>query len=913
HPALSRESASSIVTITPKTDSWPSKLPSQPSVASTATSSAVPSPLPSRDPSPTRPLSRTNTSRASSANPGTRSRKNSHQDLSPARHAKPNTPALPSSSRILSSATTPALLPAASDPNIAAPVPVKSPTALEHLRESPRWPVSPRLRSPPPILNKPNLGPPRRGEQESPLPPLINLQRATPPQPPLHPDPQSDTEAEESVPSGVRTPARGPPSSSTLETVQEASPLSSPRNREDSMEEKLDDSFISETSQTDVVDPAFSKNLLGKANLATQESGSEAGSIKAERRTGPTSAPSLTTRQSSASVRPGAGKGKAGEVSLQSMTVETETVTSVPQAALAPGAGAPGSNGSLRTKPSTETIRPKKEKKKPARKQPAVAAGTGEPPNSVVIPSLRHHQSDRSVSSAADLCISPAKYYGHLEVSTSPRALSPGFRRSSLVANPMSTLLTKLRPASSKADIFEAKVASAVEEANSSDSEETFVYDSNPPDARERPHRFHSRTPSATSMASQVDRNGMRSIHAVMESTVPTMAVKKSMKFVNSYNSNANESAVGEDDGKGTGRSNTAGSARGTARHHHHFGRWGRNGSGNSHPSLFTDPSPFSASQSVGSNTARQPSGPPSPRFNGRAAIANGKRGIHLSAGYDLDDTTTGADDETTPLIPSGTMRSGRSARGRRGMHNLRSMESQSYRPQPSFLNRFASCLVLTVMLLLVVSGAIGFMFATSQPLMNIKLVGMDHVVVSSEELMLDLTIRAHNPNVVVVVVDSANIEVFAKSPHAGTDSEWYRTHPGEIKTPRKPSMSRRAIGTLDDSADDPPPSDSAPNMKLGTITGFGSPLTFEGSFFHSGPSYSTGEVRLHNPGNGTVGGPERWERIMGDEFQLIVKGYIKYTLPLSQRVRSQIIEGNMKIKPNAANDPSLRPNTTTG
>lgn len=724
-----------------------------------------------------------------------------------------------------------------------APVPVKSPIALEHLRESPRWPVSPRLRSPPPILNKPNLGPPRRGEQESPLPPLINLQRATPPQPPLHPDLQSDTEAEESVPSGVRTPARGPPSSSTLETVQEASPLASPRSHEDSMEEKLDDSFISETSQTDAVDPAFSKNLLGKANLATQESGSETGSIKAERRTGPTSAPSLTTRQSSASVRPGAGKGKAGEVSLQSMTVETETVTSVPQAALAPGAGAPGSNGSLRTKPSTETIRPKKEKKKPARKQPAVAAGT----------------------------------------------------------------------ASSKADIFEAKVASAVEEANSSDSEETFVYDSNPPDARERPHRFHSRTPSATSMASQVDRNGMRSIHAVMESTVPTMAVKKSMKFVNSYNSNANESAVGEDDGKGTGRSNAAGSARGTARHHHHFGRWGRNGGGNSHPSLFTDPSPFSASQTVGSNTARQPSGPPSPRFNGRAAITNGKRGIHLSAGYDLDDTTTGADDETTPLIPSGTMRSARSARGRRGMHNLRSMESQSYRPQPSFLNRFASCLVLTVMLLLVVSGAIGFMFATSQPLMNIKLVGMDHVVVSSEELMLDLTIRAHNPNVVVVVVDSANIEVFAKSPHAGTDSEWYRTHPGEIKPPRKPSMSRGAIGTLDDSADDPPPSDSAPNMKLGTITGFGSPLTFEGSFFHSGPSYSTGEVRLHNPGNGTVGGPERWERIMGDEFQLIVKGYIKYTLPLSQRVRSQIIEGNMKIKPNAANDPSLRPNTTTG
>jgi hypothetical protein len=60
------------------------------------------------------------------------------------------------------------------------------------------------------------------------------------------------------------------------------------------------------------------------------------------------------------------------------MTVETETVTSIPQVALTPGIGAQGSNGSLRTKPSTETIRPKKEKRKAARKQPAVNSGTGE-------------------------------------------------------------------------------------------------------------------------------------------------------------------------------------------------------------------------------------------------------------------------------------------------------------------------------------------------------------------------------------------------------------------------------------------------------------------------------------------------------------------------------------------------------
>jgi hypothetical protein len=490
-----------------------------------------------------------------------------------------------------------------------------------------------------------------------------------------------------------------------------------------------------------------------------------------------------------------------------------------------------------------------------------------------------------------------------------------------MVMYQMSNLLTRHRIASSKADIFEAKVASAVEEANSSDSDETFVYDSNPPDARERPMRFHSRTPSTTSMASQIDRAGMRSIHAVMESNGQPVVPKKSMKFVNSSATNGHsDSGFAEDDGRGTGRSN-AGSGRGTARHHHHFGRWGRNGGSNGHPSLFAEHGPFSGSLAPGNLNSRQSSAPPSPRFANRPVTgANGKRGTHLSVGYDLDDTT-GADDETTPLIGSGTVRSSRSSRSRRGGHSIRALEAQTYhRSAPSVLNRFASCLVLTVMLLLVVSGAIGFMFATSQPLTDIQLVSMDHVVASQQELMLDLTIKAHNPNVVVVVVDSADIEVFAKSPHAMSDSEWWRhTHPGEIgpPPPRRPVNDEGGSDTmqiLEAKPDPSAPDDAAPNMRLGTITGFDSALSFEGSFFHKGISYSSGEVRLKNPGNGTYGGQERWERIMDDEFTLILKGVLKYTLPLSQRVRTATISGKTTVKPNAANDPpGLKPNGTEG
>ncbi|KAL2269186.1 hypothetical protein VTJ83DRAFT_4032 [Remersonia thermophila] len=846
-PASSPNSSASTMTITPTAvEPGPSRLASQASAASFSSSASA-----SREPSPTTPSLRTAALRTSSANKGPRSRQSSRQDPTSTRTGRSTVRAPAPTSKTRSSGKPPALLLSGSDPDAYAGPSVRSPSTMEHLRDSPRWPVSPRLRSPPPMLNRPNIGLPRRPEQQQqPEPPLIHVQRATPPVPPAS-DAPSETDGEDipltMAPKNPPRPGAAP--GPALETVQEASPIGSPRvvGGDESVDERLQDSgILSEASQADSLSLGYPRDSSGRSSA--NDSGSE--TDHTPRQSGALSTASLTTRHSSTFVMQGvAGKSKTREPSLQSMTVETETVTSIPQAPLIPGAGAQGPAASLRTQASIETIRPKKERRRHSRKQPTVMAGN----------------------------------------------------------------------ASSKADIFEAKVASAVEEAQSSDSEETFVYDSNPPDSRDRPMRFrHSRTPSTTSMASQLDRAGLRSIHSVLESALPPVPVKKNMKFVNTSTTNGNgEGLFLDDDGRGTSRS-AAGSARGTSRHQpHHFGRWGRSGNGNGHPSLFAEHSPFGGALGQGAVGPRQSSQPPSPRYL-HSHRFSGKRGTPLSAGYDFDDTTTGADDERTPLI-SGTIRSSRSGRNRRGAPSLRSLEAQTYRGSaPSVLNRFASCLVLTVMILLVVSGAIGFMFATSQPLTDIQLVAMDHVVASPQELMLDLTIKAHNPNVVVVVVDSADIEVFAKSPHAGSDSDWwYRSHPGETgpspppPPPRKMERGRqqdeqRSLRTTDANPDPSAPDDSAPNMRLGTITGFESALSFEGSFFHKGISYSSGEVRLQNPGNGTYGGQERWERIMEEEFTLILKGVLKYTLPLSQRVRTATISGKTLVKPNAANDPPV-------
>ncbi|KAI1184404.1 vacuolar segregation subunit 7-domain-containing protein [Nemania serpens] len=816
-------------------------LDTQTSKWTSASTSLTASPAQSRDPSPTRTTKPSGRISRASASPA--QSRNSTQDPSPSR-TKPNIPASSAVTRQLSATPIPSL-PPPSDAHtgvaVRAPVPQKSFLSLssainETTRDAPRWPISPRLKSPPPTFGRPTAASlARRNDSE---PPVINVQRATP-SPHVEPNSQSasDMEVEESyLSSGMRTPARGPSNgSSTLETVQEVSQPNTPRPGLVAAIRKLEETATSQiTSQKSNSDAT--SNSVKSAHNAANESGSDSGSIKTSTRRSSIAAPPpppplLHSRQSSSTLKFGGRGGQtSGESSSRNMTVETEEVKDMPQLSLIPNAGGQRVNGSLRTRPSTETIKPRKERKKHTRKTTSVASGN----------------------------------------------------------------------ASSKADIFEAKVASAVEEANSSDSDETFVYDSNPPDA-ERPRRYHSRTPSAASMASQVDRNGMRSIHAVLDSGAHNVHAKKNMKFVNSFNGNGNESLQGDDDGRGTGRSNV-GSARGTARHHHHHGRWGRTG-GSTHLSLFDNESPFPTASrpKFSSGNSRQPSNPPSPRLSSnRNWLSGGKRQMALSNGFDMDDTTPGADDERAPLLQAATARNVRLNRGRRD--DLRNLESQAYHHSPSFLNRFASCLVLTVMLLLVITGGIGFMFATSQPLTNVALLKIGNVLASEQELMFDLTVQAHNPNVVVVMIDSADIEVFAKSPHAGNDSEWWRhPHEGDFEI-------------LDDPRDDPPdvnePDDNtSPNMRLGNVHTFDSPLTYEGSFFQRGSTTSSGELRLAHPGNTTESGTERWERIISDDFTLVIKGVLKYTLPLSQKVRKVAISGKTLVKPNAANDPTLRPN----
>ncbi|KAL8760262.1 MAG: hypothetical protein Q9199_000161 [Rusavskia elegans] len=847
--------------------STPQHPPSTPPILKRAsTTSVVPntssanSPKPSRETSPVRPPLRSGVS-ANSGNPP--SRKNS-TDLSPNRGPAlpgPIVPAVPSAAaiqRALSVAGAHQLQPSTtlSDPATDPVRPQKViKAALAHSNQSAS--NLPRVRSPPPSTsNKGTLPPSKRPDQASApsLTPSIVVDRPNRAQ-------ASGADADVSsvdtlAPTGIRIPSRGVSGSQpALETVQESSVPSTPalgpaakqevtaKATSDKRPERIGESSLEDAFANDQTSRQESGNESGDGKNAPKEDEKDAKQQDLARASA-VRPQVVHPKKSSTQLHP--AKGKTG-AEVKSMTVETETVSSIPQVALGGGAGERGlpgrtdTGGSLRLKPSTETIRPKKDKKRVVRKAPSLNAGT----------------------------------------------------------------------ASSKSDIFEAKVASAVDEANSSDSEETFVYESNPPEPLSaRPHRYHSRTPSAASMASQIDHYGPR----VRQDGHHSVAGKKSMKFANNSYHSTTHPESGE-----TGTVRGPPSNRGTPSHHRHIGHFGRNGG---HTSLFDNESPFAnATKPLGAqsgNAARHSPRPSSPRDPHLVKVSGSPRKAREPLSYDLEGE--GADDEGTPLI--GSARSGRSRISRRvgtgSSRNGYPAEDEKRRRTCRAVTVYSS---LATLMTALIAAVVIIMVFCSKPLMEVRIRDIRNVLASEQELMLDLHVHAINPNLVAVQVGDLDINIFAKSKHVGTNEMWRDrgysrflrsravvTATADVPLPYSDSLTVRGTGRSIHTADgidqgtDPMPDDpetDSQTMLLGRIFEFDSPLIFEPSPLHHNSFSSIGEVRLAHPGNKTEeGGSARWEKVIQHEFELIVRGVVKYALPLSSTKRKASVGASVVVKP---------------
>ncbi|EEA25948.1 Vacuolar inheritance and morphology protein [Talaromyces marneffei ATCC 18224] len=629
----------------------------------------------------------------------------------------------------------------------------------------------------------------------------------------------------------------------TLETVQESSVPSTPVSM-------LASSVIEDVPSrpTDAAQQAV-------------ESGSESGGNKSSGSKEEKRRSSITTRPTGAIIPQrsftslNSGRGKPSDGSVRNMIVETETVTSIPQVSVGVGAGERGSStrndqgGTIRMKTSVETIRPKKEKKRTARKP----------------------------------------------------------------ANPPGT-------ASSKADIFEAKVASAIDDADVSDSDETFVYESNPPEPLPNRRRYHSRTPSATSMASQAEQFASRSRLAGRDGNGVT--VKRSMKFTNNHNNNLDSDLGDMDQRSVSGRGET----NGHSGRHHHIGRHGRGGV---YPSLFDSDSPFPQSQQQPrsprhyiSNGFRQGRRNNIPRSHPNyRTIGGGSKSMSDEYGDDFD--ADGADDERTPLVSSNRLSRNRNGR-RPGSASMRQMEYLEHRQRNCF-SRYGGCVIASFLILILIGGAATFLVGLLRPLSDVQVTKLSNVLASEQEIMLDVHVSAVNPNIFPISIANMDVNIFARSRYVGSDKFWRDNGPHPPDFPRVERSNLRArlaqlvrlpssgseVSTMDgiDHGTEPipfpdDPSSDAQTMLLGRVFSFDSPVILDPSPWRRYTSESIGDIRLPKPGNKTEeGGTERWERVLQHPFELIVRGVFKYSLPLTSGERSASISARVQVFPNEDGD----------
>ena len=363
-----------------------------------ADSSATTSPKASREGSPVRPPLKAGISTAGRVT--NRSRKNS-QDLSPIRAPSANIPTVPSAAAIQRALSATGIShlppPSVADFTVDAPRPQRSNKGPAGGSQH-SGPNGPRVKSPPPSASSGSNGPfltARKIDQSqsTPTTPTIVVDRPT----------RSSTFGSESdvpeddhtVKSGMRTPVRGMSGNGpALETVQESSLPATPaigaraahtsKGGSNDHPERIEENPMEEAFGRE----ANSRPESGNDSAGSKHAGTKGADGKKDARkpaTAPNSAkpPVVQSKRSFTQLPFTKSKTAPSDGSVKNMTVETETVSSIPQLALGGGAGErhplrrSDTGGSLRLKPSNETIRPKKDKKRVVRKAPSATSGTG--------------------------------------------------------------------------------------------------------------------------------------------------------------------------------------------------------------------------------------------------------------------------------------------------------------------------------------------------------------------------------------------------------------------------------------------------------------------------------------------------------------------------------------------------------
>lgn len=274
---------------------------------------------------------------------------------------------------------------------------------------------------------------------------------------------------------------------------------------------------------------------------------------------------------------------------------------------------------------------------------------------------------------------------------------------------------------------------------------------------------------------------------------------------------------------------------------------------------------------------------------------------------YDGDDDDTFAPDsssERVPLLPRDMNRSTRRFKNYKSRNRLPSAKQQAQisanyerrkklRRSDTHDGRcwpgLAGTAILVVTLLVLTMLTVGFVFQTSRSLESVTLRNITNIVVSQEEIVMDILLEAGNPNILPVILgETVNLDIFARSEHFDD-------------VPKRNSRRGFWWPPFDSPPKHPPPNNvtEGPSLLLGTVHSLEAPLSFPpNAFKRVNVTTQKGEVKLVSPGQNATDGPEKWKKCILWNFELIIRGTMKYRAPIGGRERAASVEWRGTVDP---------------
>jgi hypothetical protein len=195
----------------------------------------------------------------------------------------------------------------------------------------------------------------------------------------------------------------------------------------------------------------------------------------------------------------------------------------------------------------------------------------------------------------------------------------------------------------------------------------------------------------------------------------------------------------------------------------------------------------------------------------------------------------------------------------------------------------------------------VGFVFQTSRSLENVTLTNITNIVVSQEELVMDVLLEAGNPNILPVMAgETLNIDIFARSDHFDDIERRPHTRPTR-GMPFWPPW-----GDDEPAVDEPVDYNAPPHnvtegtsLLLGTIRSLEAPVSFPPTSFKRVPTTTQkGQLKLVGPAVNATDGVEKWKHCIMWNFELIVRGTMKYRAPIGGRERAVAVEWRGTVDP---------------